>query len=54
MTYEEFLAQEKSILAEAYELAKELRIEEFNAKMTEFVELQQRYIDEHQAIKEWK
>jgi len=46
MTYEEFSAKQKQILEECRPLVKDLRLDEFNAKMNELIELQDKYLEE--------
>lgn len=48
MKYEEFHAREKKILAECKPLIKDLKLDEFNKKMDELVELQEQYIQERE------
>lgn len=46
MTYEEFSKRQKEILEECRPLVKDLRLDEFNAKMNELIELQDKYLEE--------
>lgn len=46
MTYEEFSTKQKQILEECRPLVKDLRLDEFNAKMNELIELQDKYLEE--------
>lgn len=46
MTYEEFSKRQKEILEECRPLVKDLRLNEFNAKMNELIELQDKYLEE--------
>lgn len=52
MTYEEFSKKQKQILEECRPLIKDLRLEEFNAKMNELIELQDKYLEERKAEKQ--
>lgn len=45
MTYEEFSKRQKEILEECRPLVKDLRLDEFNAKMNELIELQDKYLE---------
>ncbi len=51
MTYEEFSKRQKEILEECRPLVKDLRLEEFNAKMNELIELQDKYLEEQKNRK---
>ena len=46
MSYEEFSKRQKEILEECRPLVKDLRLDEFNAKMNELIELQDKYLEE--------
>lgn len=46
MTYEEFSKRQKEILEECRPLVKDLRLNEFNAKMNELIKLQDKYLEE--------
>lgn len=46
MTYEEFSKRQNEILEECRPLVKDLRLDEFNAKMNELIELQDKYLEE--------
>lgn len=46
MTYEEFSKRQKEILEECRPLVKDLKLDEFNAKMNELIELQDKYLEE--------
>lgn len=46
MTYEEFSKRQKEILEECRPLVKDLRLDEFNAKMNELIELQDKFLEE--------
>ncbi len=46
MTYKEFSERQKEILEECRPLVKDLRLDEFNAKMNELIELQDKYLEE--------
>lgn len=51
MTYEEFSKRQKEILEECRPLVKDLRLDEFNAKMNELIELQDKYLEEQKNRK---
>lgn len=51
MTYEEFSKRQKEILEECRPLVKDLRLEEFNAKMNKLIELQDKYLEEQKNRK---
>ena len=51
MTYEEFSTRQKQILEECRPLVKDLRLDEFNAKMNELIELQDKYLEEQKNRK---
>ncbi len=51
MTYEEFSKRQKEILEECRPLVKDLRLEEFNVKMNELIELQDKYLEEQKNRK---
>ena len=46
MTYEEFSKRQKEILEKCRPLVKDLKLDEFNAKMNELIELQDKYLEE--------
>lgn len=46
MTYEEFSKRQKEILEDCRPLVKDLKLDEFNAKMNELIELQDKYLEE--------
>lgn len=50
MTYDEFSAKQKQILDECKPLVRDLRLDEFNAKMNELIALQDKYIQERNEI----
>lgn len=50
MTYDEFSAKQKQILDECKPLVRDLRLDEFNAKMNELFELQEKYIRERNEM----
>lgn len=50
MTYDEFSAKQKQILDECKPLVRDLRLEEFNAKMNELIALQDKYIQERNEM----
>lgn len=51
MSYEEFSKRQKEILEECRPLVKDLRLDEFNAKMNELIELQDKYLEEQKNRK---
>ena len=51
MTYEEFSKRQKEILEECRPLVKDFRLDEFNAKMNELIELQDKYLEEQKNRK---
>lgn len=51
MTYEEFSKRQKEILEECRPLVNDLRLDEFNAKMNELIELQDKYLEEQKNRK---
>lgn len=50
MTYDEFSAKQKQILDECKPLVRDLRLDEFNAKMNELIALQDKYIQERNEM----
>lgn len=51
MTYEEFSEKQKQILAECKPLVRDLRLDEFNAKMNELIVLQDAYLEQRENEK---
>lgn len=51
MTYDELVVQQTQILAECKIFMKDLRLQEFNAKMQELIALQDAYIKEREEKK---
>lgn len=50
MTYDEFSAKQKQILDECKPLVRDLRLDEFNAKMNELIALQDKYTQERNEM----
>lgn len=51
MTYEEFTAKQKQILAECKPLIRDFKLDEFNAKMNELIVLQDAYLEQQEKEK---
>lgn len=51
MTYEEFVTKQKQILEECKPLVRDLRLDEFNAKMNELIVLQDAYLEQQEKEK---
>lgn len=51
MSYEEFSKRQKEILEECKPLINDLRLEEFNIKMNELIDLQDKYLEEQKNKK---
>ena len=50
MTYEEFSSAQKQILEECKPLIRDLKLDEFNSKMNELIQLQDKYIQERNEM----
>ena len=50
MTYDEFSTKQKQILDECKPLVRDLKLDEFNAKMNELFELQEKYLQERNEM----